>query len=163
MYHPDIDKSDIATQRMQFINLAYEGVSDPAKRREYDNRTGTSWDTLTPNQAHSNAYDYPRRTYTKPPHSPINTSPPKDEILIRLENNCRGDPSNYVHYLRLAEAYLERGRRRDAISQYDVVGELILEQGLNADAIEIIEKIVSLSPSNANGYIELLSNLKRGY
>lgn len=35
-YHPDVNKADDANQRMQAINLAYEVLSDPRKRAEYD-------------------------------------------------------------------------------------------------------------------------------
>jgi hypothetical protein len=35
-YHPDVDSSASATQRMQEINWAYEILSDPAKRAKYD-------------------------------------------------------------------------------------------------------------------------------
>ncbi len=35
-YHPDVNKATDANQRMQEINLAYEVLSDPQKRAEYD-------------------------------------------------------------------------------------------------------------------------------
>ncbi len=35
-YHPDVNKASDANQRMQEINLAYEVLSDPQKRAEYD-------------------------------------------------------------------------------------------------------------------------------
>ena len=35
-YHPDVNKSPDAVQRMQQINVAYEVLRDPAKRAEYD-------------------------------------------------------------------------------------------------------------------------------
>ena len=36
MYHPDVNKSPDANERMKRINLAYEVLSDPDKRAEYD-------------------------------------------------------------------------------------------------------------------------------
>ena len=35
-YHPDVDHSPKAVGRMKLLNAAYEVLSDPVKRREYD-------------------------------------------------------------------------------------------------------------------------------
>ena len=35
-YHPDVDPSPGAMERMKLLNAAYEVVSDPVKRREHD-------------------------------------------------------------------------------------------------------------------------------
>jgi curved DNA-binding protein CbpA len=37
-YHPDVNPSSGATDRMKLINAAYEILSNPAKRAEYDSR-----------------------------------------------------------------------------------------------------------------------------
>jgi len=43
-YHPDVYKEQNATRKMQLINEAYEVLSDPAKRGEYDTlRTFQMW------------------------------------------------------------------------------------------------------------------------
>ncbi len=35
-YHPDVDPSSEATERMKLLNAAYEVLSDPVKRMEHD-------------------------------------------------------------------------------------------------------------------------------
>ncbi len=35
-YHPDVDHTPGATERMKLLNAAYEVLSDPVKRRTYD-------------------------------------------------------------------------------------------------------------------------------
>ena len=35
-HHPDVDPSPEAMERMKLLNAAYEVLSDPVKRREYD-------------------------------------------------------------------------------------------------------------------------------
>lgn len=39
-YHPDVNKSPHATERMRLINEAFETLGDPHKRTEYDARRG---------------------------------------------------------------------------------------------------------------------------
>ena len=40
MYHPDVNNSPDATERMKALNLAYEILGDPAKRADYDRQRG---------------------------------------------------------------------------------------------------------------------------
>ena len=43
-YHPDIDPSPDATEKMKLLNVAYGVLSNPRKRQEYDmSRMGQSW------------------------------------------------------------------------------------------------------------------------
>ncbi len=39
-YHPDLDHTPGATERMKLLNAAYEVLSDPENRRAYDRRRG---------------------------------------------------------------------------------------------------------------------------
>jgi len=43
-YHPDIDPSPDATEKMKLLNIAYSVLSNPQKRQEYDmSRIGQKW------------------------------------------------------------------------------------------------------------------------
>ena len=45
-YHPDVDTSPEATERMKLMNTAYAVLSDPVKRREFDmSRSGIQQQT----------------------------------------------------------------------------------------------------------------------
>ena len=63
-YHPDVNKSPDAIQRMQQINVAYEVLRDPAKRAEYDRaRLRRSFY----GRRESPRYTHPPRPARKPP------------------------------------------------------------------------------------------------
>ncbi|HEV8632670.1 MAG TPA: DnaJ domain-containing protein [Chloroflexota bacterium] len=42
-YHPDVNPSSEAAERMREINIAYGILADPAKRAEYDRARGARW------------------------------------------------------------------------------------------------------------------------
>ena len=42
-YHPDVNPSPEAAERMREINVAYDLLADPAKRAEYDRARGGRW------------------------------------------------------------------------------------------------------------------------
>ena len=59
-YHPDINKTESAGEKMKMINVAYEELSDPAKRQAYDRRWKAAQPTKT--TAHK-AYNAPQEKY----------------------------------------------------------------------------------------------------
>jgi tetratricopeptide (TPR) repeat protein len=82
------------------------------------------------------------------------------EALAYLEDLAREHPGKQMLHTRLAEAYRAAGRKADAISQYDALGEIQLDAGQIGDAIHTIRTIISLEPSGLDGYQELLRNLE---
>ncbi|MBI4188332.1 MAG: DnaJ domain-containing protein [Chloroflexi bacterium] len=50
-YHPDVSRVSDAAERMKQINIAYEVLSDPAKRAEYDAAHGGAHSPDTPPHA----------------------------------------------------------------------------------------------------------------
>ena len=82
------------------------------------------------------------------------------EALNLLEEMAREHPGRQALHARLAEAYKAAGRTADAIAQYDALGEIQLDAGQKDDAIRSIQAIVDLNPPDAEGYEDLLKNLK---
>ena len=62
-YHPDIDPSDEARQRMTEINQAWQVLRDPEKRSKYDRELANRRDRRTSDR-------YIRRTPVEPPPEP---------------------------------------------------------------------------------------------
>ena len=82
------------------------------------------------------------------------------EALAYLEELAREHPGKQMLHTRLAEAYRAAGRKADAISQYDALGEIQLDAGQIGEAIQTIRTIISLDPPGLDGYQELLRNLE---
>jgi tetratricopeptide (TPR) repeat protein len=60
---------------------------------------------------------------------------------------------------RLGEAYLSLGMKGEAIAELDALGELQLEAGLEEEARETIQRIISLGPEDIEAYRQLLEQL----
>ncbi len=63
---------------------------------------------------------------------------------------------------RLAVAYAQNDRTKDAISEYDTLGEMQLEVGQRDQAIQTIQAIINLGPDDVEGYHRLLSQIGGG-
>jgi tetratricopeptide (TPR) repeat protein len=57
---------------------------------------------------------------------------------------------------RLAVAYIQNNMQREAIAEYDALGEMQLERGLREQAIQTIQSIINLGPTDIEGYKQLL-------
>jgi hypothetical protein len=60
---------------------------------------------------------------------------------------------------RLARAYIDAGRREEAIRELDALGELQLDAGLREQAMSTVRFIISLKPKNLEAYRQLLAQL----
>ena len=86
--------------------------------------------------------------------------PPKALDLLReLASVHSGDMSVRQ---RLAVAYAQNGMNREAITEYDALGEMQLEQGLRDQAIQTIQAILNLGPDDVEGYRRLLAKISGG-
>jgi tetratricopeptide (TPR) repeat protein len=61
---------------------------------------------------------------------------------------------------RLARVYQDAGRLKDAVSEYDRAGDLLVTAGNMAAAAGVIETILTLNPPNIADYKKLLAQLK---
>lgn len=79
------------------------------------------------------------------------------EILKDFSGNR---PEDMALRQRLAVAYVQNGLNKEAITEYDALGEMQLEQGLRDQAIQTIQAIVHLGPEDIEGYRRLLNQIK---
>ena len=87
-------------------------------------------------------------------------NPPKALEFLKELSSLHPDDMSLRQ--RLALAYVQNGMNREAIVQYDALGEMQLEQGLRDQAIQTIQAILNLGPEDVEGYRRLLSQISRG-
>jgi tetratricopeptide (TPR) repeat protein len=81
-------------------------------------------------------------------------------ILKTLEELVRLYPNEIGLRSRLAGIYRQLGRTADSIKQLDMLGELQLKAGLQADAANTIRQIIKMEPPNVDEYRSLLRQLE---
>jgi tetratricopeptide (TPR) repeat protein len=87
-------------------------------------------------------------------------NPPKAlELLKELTSVYRDDMSLRQ---RLAVAFAQNGKNREAIKEYDALGEMQLENGLRSQAVQTIQAIINLGPDDVEGYRRLLAQISGG-
>jgi len=77
--------------------------------------------------------------------------------LAALKEEISGE--DYI-IRRLVDLFKLLGQQELAISELDKLGELLLDSGRREDAVEVIEEIISLGPSNAEAYQKLLKQIR---
>jgi tetratricopeptide (TPR) repeat protein len=81
------------------------------------------------------------------------------EFLVGLTNE---HPKRVPLRRRLADLYRLLGQPKQAIEQLDTIGELLLDTGDRAGAVQTVEMILSLNPPNRGEYQQLLDQLRKG-
>jgi tetratricopeptide (TPR) repeat protein len=79
-----------------------------------------------------------------------------------LEKMVQEKPGAIPLRARLAQLYLNAGRKEDALRELDILGDLQLQAGKVKDAIATIQVILRLRPPNAEAYRQLLEQLQAG-
>lgn len=85
-----------------------------------------------------------------------------DRVTEILEGQVERHPQEAPLRQRLAEVYRQQGRMQEAITQLDALGELQLDAGRIEDAIATVQRIIDLNPPDADGYHQLLAQLRSG-
>ncbi|MFO7256239.1 MAG: J domain-containing protein [Bacteroidota bacterium] len=85
-YHPDRNPDPSAAEKIRQINVAYDVLSDPEKRRKYDLSRTISWTepVVTPQPAHRDPA-YHRRARPRPQSGP----PPVNPWVVRYQKYAR--------------------------------------------------------------------------
>ena len=84
-------------------------------------------------------------------------SPTKALELLKELASIR--PEEMALRQRLAVAFVQNGMNRQAIAEYDALGEMQLEHGLRDQAVQTIQTILNLKPEDAEGYQRLLAQI----
>jgi tetratricopeptide (TPR) repeat protein len=82
-----------------------------------------------------------------------------DAAIALLAELVETHPGESGLVARLARLYHDSGRRAEAIAQYDRLGEMQLQAGQSAQAIETVRTILALEPDDAEQYQQLLQEL----
>jgi tetratricopeptide (TPR) repeat protein len=62
---------------------------------------------------------------------------------------------------RLADIYIQNQQIKEAVVQLDTVADSLLSENKNMEAVNMLETIISLNPSNVNEYRSALESLRR--
>lgn len=81
-------------------------------------------------------------------------------ILDVLQEAVQTRPEEMGLRSRLAAAFARQGMTREAIAEYDALGEMQLEAGLREEAARTIQTIISLGPDDVEGYRHLFSQIR---
>lgn len=82
------------------------------------------------------------------------------EAIPFLEGLVQENPSQAILQRYLAEEYARAGWGTEAIAQLDALGENLLQAGDRAGAIQTVEAIMAMNPSNLEDYRKLLQKLR---
>ena len=85
-----------------------------------------------------------------------------DDALKFVETIVSENPKQAALHRRLAELYRRAGRNQDAVARLDIAGNLLIESGDKAGAIEVVMAILALNPPNADDYRQMLTKLQAG-
>jgi tetratricopeptide (TPR) repeat protein len=84
------------------------------------------------------------------------------QALELLKELAETYPNNMSLRQRLAVAYAQNNMNREAIAEYDALGEMQMENGLRDEAIQTIQAIINLGPNDVEGYRRLLAQISGG-
>jgi tetratricopeptide (TPR) repeat protein len=84
------------------------------------------------------------------------------KVMAVLRELVNARPEEMGLRARLASIYARQGMTKQAIAEYDALGEMQLEAGLREEAAQTIQAIINLGPDDVDGYRRLLVQIKGG-
>jgi tetratricopeptide (TPR) repeat protein len=89
----------------------------------------------------------------------LETSGRAPEAIPFLEDLIREHEDQAMFRRALAAQLHSQGRTQEAVEQLDVLGEKLMQNGRNAEAMEVITQIVGMNPPNVMDYRQLLAQI----
>lgn len=90
----------------------------------------------------------------------LDSNSQRAEAIPFLEGLVQENPGQAILQRYLAEEYARAGWGTEAIAQLDALGENLLQAGDRAGAIQTVEAIMAMNPSNLEDYRKLLQKLR---
>jgi tetratricopeptide (TPR) repeat protein len=82
------------------------------------------------------------------------------KIVALMKDLVAANPQDLSLRSRLTRIYVELGMKREATAELDTLGEMQLEAGRRAEAMETLRTIIALEPDEKEGYTRLLRELQ---
>jgi tetratricopeptide (TPR) repeat protein len=82
------------------------------------------------------------------------------KITALMKDLVAANPQDLSLRSRLTRIYVELGMKKQATAELDMLGELQLEAGRRAEAMETLRTIIALEPDEKEGYTRLLRELQ---
>ncbi|MFQ5611478.1 MAG: tetratricopeptide repeat protein [Anaerolineae bacterium] len=86
----------------------------------------------------------------------------REKMLALVQDAVQTRPDEMALRQRLGSVYALLDLKREAITEYDALGEMQLENGLREEAAQTIQKIIELGPDDIDGYRQLLAQIRGG-
>ena len=168
LYHPDVNQSPDATAKMTEINIAYEVLSDPGNREEYDRRRATQTDSRANSEGRAPTEEEHSRNFEAYCHRAIEYFRREDfrraiehfDAAINLGlGYSRAYRNRGIAYARLGEHHRAISDYGRAISldpndsqAYNARGVAYAKLGEHHRAISDYGRAISLDPNDSQAY-----------
>ncbi len=92
----------------------------------------------------------------------LETTGQQRRIIPFMEELIKERPDYLELHQRLAELFRQAGMIQEAVSEFDRVGDLLMDAGNSTGTIAVIQTIISLNPPNIDDYRAILEKLRSG-
>ncbi len=89
----------------------------------------------------------------------LDSNAKSDDALTFLEDLSKEYEEMPIFRRKLADQLYRLGRTDEAVTQLDALGESLLTAGKKKEAVEVINQILAMNPSNAQDYRQLLAQI----